>query len=147
MKPFAFKLDPVLRHREILEDRARQELAEALQREQAVQAEIDRRRAELAILQKELTHRQGQGISVQDLLLFEESIAHRGRVLCGLAHDLEKARQDVALRREALAAAARDRRLMEKLKENKREEHRQEMSRRETIQLDEVALQMDRGRT
>jgi flagellar FliJ protein len=147
MKPFAFKLDPVLRHREILEDRARQELAEALQREQALQEEIDRRRAERDILQKELMHRQQQGISAQDLLLFEESIAHRGRVLSGLSHDLEKARQDVTVRREVLAAAARDRRLMEKLKENKREEHRQEMNRRETILLDEIALQMDRGRT
>lgn len=147
MKPFAFKLDPVLRHREILEDRARQELAEALLREQAVQEEIERRRSALAALQEELMLHQQQGIGVQDLLLFEESIAHRGRILSGLSRDLEKARQEVALRREALAAAARDRRLMEKLKENKREEHRQEMARRETILLDEVALQMDRGRT
>lgn len=147
MKPFAFQLQPVLRHREILEDRARQDLAEALGRERELQERLERRRAELAALREELQTRQAHGIAVQDLLLFEESIAHRGRLLSVLMREAEEARREVERRREALAEASRDRRLLEKLREKKKEEHGREMARRETIQLDEIALQLDRQKT
>lgn len=146
MKPFAFKLEPVLHHREILEDRAKQELVDALQRERTVREEIEHRRSELTALREDLLQKQQHGISIQDLLLFEESIAHRGRILNALSRELEEAVQEVVRRRDILAEASRNRRLLEKLKEKKRDEHGREMARRETIQLDEIALQIDRNR-
>ena len=141
-----FRLQPVLRHREILEDRARQHLADALLREREVRAQIDRSRAEMETLQQELLQRQQHGIAVHDLLLFEESIAHRGRRLKGLRHDLERAARDVEEKRQTLAGASRDRRLLEKFKEKKDSERRRELARRETVLLDEIALQLDRER-
>lgn len=146
MKPFDFQLQPVLRHREILEDKSRQDFAEALGRERQLQEQVEARRSELLALQEELRTRQSHGIAVQDLLLFEESIAHVGRRLSVLMREAEEARHEIDRRREALAEASRDRRLLEKLKEKKKEEHGREMARQETILLDEIALQLDRER-
>lgn len=141
-----FRLQPVLRHRELLEDRARQRLATAVQVENELRLALEKGQADLHRLQQELEMRRCHGISVQDLLLFEENIAHRGRLLTALEQDLERARREVEESRQALIRSSQDRRVLEKLKEKREAEARQEATRRETRVLDEIAVQFDRER-
>jgi flagellar FliJ protein len=136
-----FKLQPVLRYREILEDQARQRLADSLEREKALR---DRRALcarELEALWAELESKRRQGISVQDLILYEGHIRCREKHLKELSADLLVLEDEVAANREALCRAGQDRMLLEKLKEKKEAEEKEELLRAERAVLDEVALQ------
>jgi flagellar FliJ protein len=59
-----------------------------------------------------------------------------------LGHSEQRERQ----RRETLAAAARDRQALERLKERRRDDHERELARRESLALDEIALGVFRRR-
>ncbi len=142
MKPF--KLQPVLRHREIIEESSRQALADALKKERRLRQSLGELHERLERIQTDLQSRQQCGISVQDLLLFEEGIARCGRERAALQSDLVRVEESVRQCREALAGASRDRRLLEKLKEKHHAQVRRETARRETVLLDEVALQFTR---
>ncbi len=137
-----FKLQSVLKHRGLLEDLARQRLAETLSREQALRAEMDRVRSGIESLQVELCQRQMHGISVQDLLLYEAHIDHRGKQIAELKRQTKRTQDDVAGCRMALCQASQDKQLLENLKDKKMAEHRRLLHAQETRQLDEIALQV-----
>lgn len=137
----SFKLQPVLKHRGLLEDQARQRLATALNAELALRDRVEAEREALATLQAELRRQQLQGLSVQDLLLYESHIDHRGRVLRHLSQECALVEQEVASCRLALCKTSQDRQLLEKLKTKHETEERQRQLQRETRMLDEIALQ------
>ena len=53
-------------------------------------------------------------------------------------------RHTIEQRRQSLVEASKDRKLLEKLREKKAAEHRQELLRQEMVQLDELALRRDK---
>ena len=65
---------------------------------------------------------------------------------CASTPSLELARREaeVAVRRDALAAAARDRQAIDKLKERRKAEHDAEWARKSQNTLDELALAVHR---
>lgn len=136
-----FKLQSVLRYREILEDQARQRLTAALEQERALRARIACAKEELESLGEEFESKRCVGISVQDLLLYERELCSREEGLKELNTELSAQEQEVAARREALCRAGQERILLEKLKEKKELEEKEEQHRLETAMLDEVALQ------
>lgn len=137
----SFKLQPVLKHRGLLEDQARQRLATALNAERALADRIEDEREALNTLQAELRRQQMHGLSIQDLLLYESHIDHRGRVLRYLSQEYEELEQEVASCRLALCKTSQDRQLLEKLKTRHETEEQQRQLQRETQMLDEIALQ------
>lgn len=136
-----FKLQPVLKHRGLLEDQARQCLAAALSAETALRDRREQEQAALQALQAELRRRQLHGVSVQDLLLYEAHIDHRGKVLRHLDREHEQLEQEVAACRLALCKSSQDRQLLEKLKTRHEADQRQMQMQHETRMLDEIALQ------
>lgn len=136
-----FKLQPVLKHRGLLEDQARQRLAAALSTEQELRERYEQEREALEGLQAELRQQQMHGVSVQDLLLYESHIDHCGRVLRYLGREHEELEHEVAASRLALCKTSQDRQLIEKLKTKHEADEQQLRQQRETRMLDEIALQ------
>jgi flagellar FliJ protein len=136
-----FKLQPVLKHRGLLEDLARQRLAETMGQEKDLLDKISFQRGELKSLQTELIQHQSHGISVQDLLLYEGHIDHCGKALADLNRQHKHLQEAVSRCREALCQASQNKKLLENLKEKKMAEHRWHLLRMENRELDEIALQ------
>lgn len=139
-----FKLQPVLDYRQVLEDQAKQELARCLREEAELMQAIGAEEDDLGRLYRELETRQQAGIGCDALMLFQNRISHKIERLAQLAERMDRLQHKLARRRQAFTEAARDKKLLEKLKEKKDLEFRQEAKRRETIVLDEIAVQFHR---
>jgi flagellar FliJ protein len=137
-----FKLQTVLNHRQRLENLAQQNLADSLQRETAMQHQLAGHRTSLNTLQQELTHRQQTGITAQELQLFRLSINRQRKVLQGLIEQAEKLHREVRNNRQLLAEAAREKKLLENLKDKKEAEQKYQDNRQELATLDDIALRL-----
>ena len=140
--PFRFRLERVRALRERQKEMARDQLAQAAQRLAGSQgrmrlldARLEQARAEQRRIGGEVTE-----ISVTELRarqLYAEHIEAQQHAGAG---EIARCEADVAVRRDALGAAAREQQTLERLKERQSEEHSRELSRAEGVALDEVAL-------
>jgi flagellar export protein FliJ len=137
---FHFRLAPLLRLRESARDQRRSALAEAYraldilrQRQAAVRREMDE-------LSSDYRRANAPGSLDVDRLIrrHRHELALRANVQ-ELARQETLICEEIERRREALAAADRDVRVLEKLRANQAQRHALEESRRETKQLDEIA--------
>lgn len=136
-RPFRFNLQKVLDYRAQLEDQAKLALAKAQQAHQAqtrLIAELDQ-----ALAQHRDAMSRSASLSAADIWL-SRNYAKR------LAQDLAQARelevrlaQDVQRSRLELVDKAKERKLLEKLKETQATRHEREESRKEQAGFDEMA--------
>ena len=143
---FTFRLERVRTIRERAEDRAR----EALSIELRVRAEGEamlsrppRRRRRRARLRPRHGHRRPR-LSSSDFISAQAFLERTERVRIDASLELARREAEVAIRRDALAAAARDRQAIDKLKERRKAEHDAEWARRSQNTLDELALAVHR---
>jgi flagellar protein FliJ len=136
-RPFHFNLQKVLDYRTQLEDQAKLELAKA-QRAFQEQAAVTRALAAALGAHQESFAREGN-LSAARIWLWR---AYKDR----LDEDLAQARiteaqlaQDVRTRRAELVERAKERKLLEKLKQNQGKRHELEENRLEQAQYDEMA--------
>ncbi len=139
-----FKLQPVLNYRQRLEDQAKQELGRLLGEENALYQLIAAEEQDLHALYATRERRQSEGMSVDELLLYQNRISHKVAQLAELAGKMDRLQDRICRQRDGLLEASRDKKLLEKLKERKADEYRREVNRRETIVLDEIAVQFHR---
>jgi flagellar FliJ protein len=141
---FVFRLERVKSLRERAEERAREDLAhelrlrlrgEAMLREAAEAASAATQTGRDAVMARS---------SGMDLIAAQAYIERAERSKREAALDLDRQEAEVAARRAALQAAARDRQVMDKLEERKRAEHDAEWARKAQGALDEVALSVHR---
>ena len=142
---FTFRLERVRTVRERAEERAREDLAnelrlrvrgEALLRE-ATHAVATARSAGLDTVR-------GDRTTSSDLLAVQAYLERAERNRREASLDLDRQDAEVNARRQVLAAAARDRQAIEKLKERQRSDHDREWARRSQNILDELALSIHR---
>jgi flagellar FliJ protein len=142
---FTFRLERVRTVRERAEERAREDLAnelrlrvrgEALLRE-ATHAVATARSAGLDTVR-------GDRTTSSDLLAVQAYLERAERNRREAALDLDRQDAEVNARREVLAAAARDRQAIEKLKERQQSDHDRAWARRSQNILDELALSIHR---
>ena len=141
MARFQFRFDPVLRQRQAAEDHCQRELALLLRQRMILQSQL--RSMQQAISQSKRNLADGLVASV-DLNRVSQFARYSGQEtrraqqivvrMSGLEKQIEQAR-------ELLLDATRARRTMELLRERRYEKWRAEQQRRETIEMDEVALQ------
>lgn len=134
---FKFGLEKVLEYREMLEDQAMQVMVLARTRFQQQQAKLETMRIQLAEAEMQLSQR--LDVTAADLWLWksyreaaERDIREATRVLQKLAKELQAARQ-------VLVSRAKDRKLLEKLKDKQAERHAREGERAEQKEFDEGA--------
>jgi flagellar protein FliJ len=143
---FTFRLERVRTLRERAEERAREDLANELrsrlrgeamlkQAMDAVSAARDAGRGAVSA---------GRVVSVTQMVHAQAYLERTEQVRATAEIDLARQDAEVAVRREALAAAARDRQAIDKLKERRQADHDAEWARRTQNQLDELALAVHR---
>ncbi len=143
MAKFDFPLEAVLRQRKLVEEQKQRSLA-------AVQAEMGALEAELrsmdaTVLESLADLRDNRLVGKLDLSFLAAhrrySLAMQRRAL-GLAERMAATKLRLDDARRALGEAARDRKMMEKLRERRKEAWASELARNETAQLDEVGIQI-----
>jgi flagellar FliJ protein len=139
-RPFNFRLERVRALRERFEDQAREELASSLS--VRLKGEAMLQCASETYQQAQETRRRAAGLEVsgRDLLASQAYIERASRLREAAELELDRRDAEVDARRDALLAAARDRQVLERLKERRRAEHRRESERVEAVQLDEMAI-------
>jgi len=135
-----FKLQSVLNYRQSLEDQAQQLLAVSLQKQNELEAKLQQQQQNLQQHDSELKERQKEGLTVAEIDLYESQIQHCRRLIENLQGHLQQLEQQIVSERADLLHAARERQVMEKLKDKQETEYRQELSRKERVMLDEISL-------
>jgi flagellar FliJ protein len=134
-------MQTVLDYRGILEDQARQHLAEATRREKELLDALARERQAQKDLYEDFEQRQKTGMPPDELLLYRRHLGERKTKLARMVKEWEVARAGVEEKREALCEASREKKLLEKVKERFMAEEQREQLRRENLFLDEIAVQ------
>ncbi|MDX2494821.1 MAG: flagellar export protein FliJ [Desulfuromusa sp.] len=135
-----FKLQSVLNYRQSLEDQAQQLLAASLQRHNELETQWQQQLQNLQQHDDELTQRQQEGLTVAEIDLYESQIQHCRRLIVDIQGHLQQLDRQILSERKDLLHAARERQVMEKLKDKQEAEYQQELARKERVMLDEVSL-------
>jgi len=140
MAKFRFRLQPLLRLRQLARDQRRAELAQAYQAE-AIVAEQQRRLDQLC---KRLTEDQARAVgpgpvNVERLLEYRRyELLVRGQEK-QLEHQRQLVSKEIERRQQAVVEADRQVRVLERLRERQQQRHNQQEQRREIKQIDEAA--------
>jgi flagellar FliJ protein len=142
---FTFRLEGVRTVRERAEKRAREELSNEL-RVRAAGETLLQQATDAAIAARD--HSRGtvrtQRLSSSDFLSAQAFVERTERLRIDASLELARRDAEVAVRRELLTAAARDRQAIDKLKERQKAEHDAEWARKSQNTLDELALAVHR---
>ena len=138
MKPFT--LHAVLKYRHQLEDRALQNLAQALQVEARLREALHQVEQELADLYAGLQRDREQGTTVDRLILFDQRIDLVKTQVAERRAAVEKQQVQVNKRRQQLLKASKDRKVIEKLKEQQNAAYKHHLDKLEAGMLDEIAV-------
>ena len=137
---FTFRLERVRTLRERAEERARGELATELRARLKGEAML---KQAVAAVSSARTAGRGAG-SITEMRAAQAYLERTEQVRATAELDLARQDAEVAIRREALAAAARDRQAIDKLKQRQQADHEVTWARRAQNQLDELALAVHR---
>ena len=135
-----FKLQTVLNYRQSLEDQAQQVLSTTLQRQSEFDLKLQQQQQNLYQYDRELKQRQQEGLTVAEMDLYESQIQHCRHLIKEIQNHLQQLEQQVIVERTELLHAARERQVMEKLKDKQEAAYQQELSHQERVMLDEISL-------
>ena len=142
---FTFRLERVRTIRERAEDRAREALTVEL-RNRAEGEDLLRNATDAVTAARDAgrtTVTSGR-IAASDFISAQAFLERTERLRVEASLELARREAEVDARREVLAAAARDRQAIDKLKERRKAEHDAEWARRSQNTLDELALAVHR---
>jgi flagellar protein FliJ len=144
MPKFTFKLAGVLEHRKQIERQRQRELAVAQQKVLGVQAEID---ALNAVKRSSSDHLRTGRLTAASLAAHQRFAAAMRQKASALARQLDHARHEVEGAQLTLLEAAKQRKMMEKLRERELARWTEAQQRRESAEADDVARQMHQHRS
>jgi flagellar FliJ protein len=139
-QPFKFRLERVRALRESVEDQAKEQLAASLS--VRVKGEAMLEAASESFAQAKATRRGAtEAAASGDQLVAAQAYLERTEQE-RLAAELELGRREAEVdqRRIALQSAARERQVLERLKDRRKADHIRELDRREGVLLDEMAI-------
>lgn len=138
MKPFRFRMERLLAHRERIEEERRAAFAKAQESVRRALADVERTRTarDLSLRSLEVVEAPGAASRRHDLILYTEFLEARLRML---RDEVVTLRREEEKARGALLAAARDRKMLARLRERRRIEHRHQEGRAEQAALDDIA--------
>lgn len=146
MRTFHFRLATLLRMHEAARDQRRAELAEAFRAEEMLRARLAELQADLANLKADCRRRAQPGVVEIDRLIDSQRYEFLLLAQCEtLKQQATTLAAEIERRRDALMAADREVRTLEKLREKQRQEHRHQEERLEVKLLDEVAARSHGG--
>jgi len=143
---FTFGLERVRELREHVESQAKEHLAASLNQRMKGAAMLAAASDALAEAAAAGRPEEGARLSAADLMAHERWVQALKREAENAALSLDRLDAEVDARRVALGDASREREVLERLKGRKAAEHRAELARRESTELDEIALRMHQRR-
>jgi len=138
MKRFAFSLERVLEYRKQLELDRQLAFAKAADVFRRREDELRRLADELGSYRTRLAQMGTGRLSTRDLALYRSYLTHLEFQVARAIEWLSDASRELERRREALAAATKDRQVLGKLKEVQRADYDYQAGRQETKDLDEI---------
>ncbi|EKD34210.1 MAG: hypothetical protein ACD_75C02428G0003 [uncultured bacterium] len=138
MKPFAF--NTVLAYRKRLEDIAQQRLAEARKVLAAVQNKLREEKNNLAHLIKTTELLQTEGVNITELVRYEDQILRVKANIKAIEKNLADKEERVKQEQHNLLRRAKDRQIMEKLKDQQDSAWKAYLDKKEMAMLDEIAI-------
>jgi flagellar FliJ protein len=146
MAKFVFRLEAVLRHRKMIEQEKQRDLAAAAARFAEVERELKGLEGTMRETNDDVRRNRLTGrLDVGFITAHRRFLLGMQRKAVELATRLAAAQRDVDAARAALAEAAKQRMVLEKLREKQRARWREELDRKELAQLDEVGMQLAVG--
>jgi flagellar FliJ protein len=143
MPRFTFKLQGVLDYRQELESRRQKELAQAQAQMQAMQSELRQLNQEMQAQTGDLRQNHMVGPLSMDFLMshrrFMLGMQQRAMVL---VQRMALVQREIDQRRAALAQAAKERKIIEKLRDRHRERWLADQNTRERNELDEIGTRL-----
>jgi flagellar FliJ protein len=143
MAQFDFPLNGVLRHRKHLEEQCQRELAGFQEKMRLAQDEL---RGLDQALQASLTDvRQNRLVGKLDmgfLAAYRRYVASVQRKGTVMAQKMALTQRDIDAAQKKLAEAAKQRKIIEKLRDKQKERWKQELDRKEAADLDEVSMRL-----
>ena len=137
---FKFNLQPVLNHRQFIEDSLQKEYAHLKSRLAKQHDRLVRLEHKQQHLTEELHHKQHQGTTSSALLLYVDFLDQLHVDIKQLAEKITGLENQTALKRAELLAAMKNRKALEKLKEKKVSEHMAILAKAEQAFLDEIGI-------
>ena len=139
-QPFKFRLERVRALRESVEDQAKEQLAASLSVRMKGEAMLAA--ASVSHAQAQATRRGATAVPASGSQLAAAQAYLERTQQERLAAELELGRREaeVDARRVALQSAARERQVLERLKDRRKADHIRELDRREGVLLDEMAI-------
>jgi flagellar protein FliJ len=139
---FTFGLERVRELREHAESQAKEQLAASLNQRMKGAAMLAAASDELSAAAEAGRPTAGERLNAADLMAHERWVQALKREAENAALSLDRLDAEVDARRQTLGDKRRDREVLERLKERKAAEHAAEVARRESAELDEIALGM-----
>ena len=135
-----FKLNTVLKHRQRLEDIARNKFVEAKEMADNVLKRRNSEKIRLLKLLEERDKRQKEGIEITMLMRYEEMVARLETNLRGIEKNLQEKKKLVEQMHAGLLTHTKGRQAMEQLRDEQNRAWRKEIERKEAKMLDEIAV-------
>lgn len=138
MKPFT--LHAALNYRQQLEDTAATELGKAqrhLHQQQVLLRDAEEKYRSLLATMEDL---QTEGVSIEELLRFENRLQWLKEQRVKLAKDVETAEHTVERKRYLVISRSRDKKVLEQLKARQDSAWQRYLQKKEMAQLDEIAV-------
>lgn len=146
-KKFQYKLQAVLRYREMIEDERKREFALANREVEEQKAKAEQLEEERLGLQGDLRKINSGGTLPFNMMLNTiRYIAGLDMGIVSSRREEERLRQAMEGKRQAFINARRDKKALEILRDKKREEYEKELDRERQLVLDELSLRMLRKR-
>ncbi|MBX5469469.1 MAG: flagellar export protein FliJ [Thermoleophilaceae bacterium] len=139
-RPFKFSLERVRALRERTEELAREQLAASLSHRSQGEARLRAASATVERARRRRRELAGAAVTAGELVARQMYLERTEREREAAALDLDRRDAEVQARRRALASAARERQVLERLEERRRADHELRVARRECAALDEMAL-------
>jgi flagellar FliJ protein len=139
-RPFQFRLERVRALRERAEDQAREDLASSLAVRMKGEAMLRAAADDMGAAQAARRSGATANLSGAELLALQAYLERTERQRESAALELDRREAEVDARRATLTERSKERQVLERLKDRRREDHRQEMQRREGALLDEMAI-------
>ena len=138
VKPFT--LDVVLNYRKRLEDIAQQRFVEAKRIRETIRQRLIREEDTFSKLCGESERLQAEGITVAELIRYEERINYLQKSIKAIRKTLAEKEEIVATEQKNLARRSKDRQVMERLKEQQNSDWSEYLSKKEASMLDEISV-------
>jgi len=138
MKSFRFRLEKVLRFRQMREDLLKLELAESQRRLGADEVELNRLIGAKSEVERQLTELQTSGFNPQEAQMYLGYISGLGNRIAMQNDLVRKSRARVSDKQKDLLAASLEKKKLKRLKEKAYQEHLADAARAEQAFLDET---------